>query len=167
MIELDKNQILALFELHDRDVYQKRGRFLARSAVANETILTIVDGKLETIKTAISSDVIIRNIEIGSSAETYIISTGKYIERYVYTDTNYTIDGQEWMIVTAKGKAEAFQYQGEELAFMAPWDERMLCKEGDFLARPVPGKQNDIYRIEHNTFFQTYSKIERESNGGN
>jgi hypothetical protein len=42
---------------------------------------------------------------------------------------------------------------------MAPWNEQMMCVEGDFIARPVPGDESDIYRIEKDTFFMTYKEV--------
>ena len=33
-------------------------------------------------------------------------------------------------------------------------------KPGDFISRPVPGDENDIYRIEKDTFNLTYSEVD-------
>ena len=139
-----------------------------RTAIPHETILTIVSGKLETIKTADESDIVLRNIELGSSAETYIISWKKFTERYdaEIVFLPYIIDGQEWTVVTAKGIVEAFEYKigpgviPATISFVAPWNEEMICNDGDFLARPQNGDKNDIYRIEKETFKQTYRKIQ-------
>jgi hypothetical protein len=35
----------------------------------------------------------------------------------------------------------------------------MLCEEGDFIAQPVGGSPDDVYRIEKETFKQTYAEI--------
>jgi hypothetical protein len=55
---------------------------LFRQAIDGETILTIVSGKLETIKLAKDTDVILRNIEIGGSAELYAINEESFKKRY-------------------------------------------------------------------------------------
>ena len=116
-------------------------------------------GKLETLKRANANDIIIRNIEIGSSAEIYIISDSSFIKRYDIVDEKLTIDHQEWSVCLAKGKIEASLYVEETVQFMAPWNENMICEAGDFIARPLGGDPKDIYRIEKNTFEQTYSEM--------
>lgn len=156
--ELLQLDIYNLFEKASRKFYKKKGRFLYRKAVNEETILTIVSGHLETLKKAALGDVIIRNIEIGSSAETYIISGEKFVNRYDPLEIRHIIDGQEWFEALAKGRCEAYEYSGEEIRFKAPWGEPMICVTGDFMARPVPGDAHDIYRIERQTFLQTYEQ---------
>ena len=155
-----KQEIFDLFESQQKDHYVKRGKFLCRIADSIETVLTIVSGKLETFKKASIGEAIIRNIEIGSSAETYIISKEMFEKRYTVTDESHLVDGSTWHVAIAKGEVEAFQYQGGTISFMAPWDEEMICYAGDYIARPVPGDANDIYRIEKATFDMTYSKKE-------
>ncbi len=68
MVLLSKKQLRALFESNEKVPYKKLGRFLSRCAVPGETILSIVDGKLETMKIAPFGDVVLRNIQLGSSA---------------------------------------------------------------------------------------------------
>ena len=50
----------------------------------------------------------------------------------------------------------AFCYHGETIEFVAPWGEKMLCEDGDYIASPPNGSPDDIYRIEKETFAQTY-----------
>jgi len=33
-----------------------------------------------------------------------------------------------------------------------------LCEDGDYIAQPVGGSPDDIYRIEKQTFIQTYAE---------
>lgn len=153
-----KQEIFDFFESQQKNHYVKRGKILCRAATCEETILTVVSGKLETFKRAAVGEVIVRNIEIGSSAETYIIAKEIFGKRYVVTDESHVIDGSTWHVAIAKGEVEAFQYEGETICFMAPWDEEMICNAGDYIARPVPGDARDIYRIEKATFDMTYSK---------
>jgi hypothetical protein len=153
-----KQEIFDLFESIQKGHYVKRGKYLCRTATFDETVLTVVSGKLETFKKATIGETILRNIEIGSSAETYIISKKMFEKRYVVTAEYHLVDGHTWHVAIAKGEVEAFQYQGGTISFMAPWDEEMICHEGDYIARPVPGDANDIYRIEKATFDMTYSK---------
>jgi hypothetical protein len=159
MIELTKGQLLELFESKKRMYFKKKGLFLYRLAIEGETILTIVIGKLETIKQAQSNEVVLRNIELGSSAETYIINRKIFDKRYDITDKKHIIDGQTWIVCVAKGQIETFCYSGETIKFMAPWNEQMICEQDDWIARPLGGDKLDIYRIEKNTFAQTYQEM--------
>lgn len=172
---LSKEQVFELFNMSEKKQYQKRGRFLFRLVMAPETVLTIVSGKLETIKTAVVGDIVLRNIEIGSFAETYIVSEDTFKKRYdVVAEPErynpaqrkvYRIDNIRWCEAKAKGQIDAFRYERDDpFEFMAPWNELMLCEKGDYIARPIGGEKNDIYRIEKNTFQQTYSLME-EING--
>lgn len=169
MKELSKKDIFDLFEQSKVNKYKKKGLFLYRPAIPNETVLTIVDGKLETLKTCninqvSAPEVILRNIEIGSSAETYIVDKDKFDDRYerIFKRSDVldyvTIDGVKWYKAKGKGEVFAFEYKGESIKFMAPWDEPVPCYDGDFIARPVGGDVNDIYRIERETFHQTYGE---------
>ena len=109
---------------------------------------------------------ILRNIEVGSSAEVYIVSEDKFVKRYIAAySKSYTIDKQTWFEAYARGQVDAFCYEGGTIQFMAPWNELMLCEKGDYIARPIGGEKNDIYRIEKDTFKQTYTLIEENING--
>lgn len=165
-MKLTKDEIFNYFESNTRVWFKKYGKFIYRSADLGETILTIVSGKLETIKTAGINEIVIRNIEIGSSAETYIISWKKFCERYnPELQQNYIIEGLTWHVANAKGIIEAFEYNNENwfsepITFMAPWNEEMILTLGDWLARTKDGDKNDIYRIEKETFHKTYKKLD-------
>jgi hypothetical protein len=161
MVTLNKTQFKEQFDAGFKETYQKRGTFLFRASFTSETVLTIVAGKLETIKQAKPGDIILRNIEIGSSAEFYIINEETFLKRYdpIYTGTLMLIDGLEWRRAYAKGQVNAFCYIGVPIKFIAPWGEEMICEPGDYLANPIGGAEDDIYRIEKDTFIQTYSII--------
>jgi len=147
--------------------FKKRGKFLYRTAIENETVLTIVAGKLETMKTVTTDSIVLRNIEIGSSAEMYIIDREKFVKRYDALDEDYKIDNVIWRIAFAKGEIDAFQYEGDEsFTLVAIWNEPMLVEKGDWIARPKGGVEEDIYRIEKDTFKQTYSLFDTSQNNG-
>ena len=168
MKQLTKQQLFEFFNANKKHIkrYQKRGIFIARPAIAGETILTIVAGKLETLKTASENDIVVRNIEIGGSAETYIIPLDVYSKRYEETSTKYNIDGKQWAETKAKGLIDAFQYTGdEELNFEAPWladgkPVQMYCEPNDYIGRAVGTDDYNIYRIEFDTFTKTYFDVE-------
>lgn len=156
MKQITAEQLAELFNGQQKTAYKKKGKFIFREAVAGETVLTIVSGKLETIKTAGAGECVMRNIMIGSSAETYIIPRETFIKRYKIDSDRYLIDGLEWTGCSAEGRVNAFEYKGETISFKAPWGEDMLCEEGDYIANPIGGAQSDIYRIERQTFLDTY-----------
>lgn len=159
MNTLTSEELYKLFESSEKEIYRKKGRFLCRAAKNEETVLTIVSGKLETLKKSRPGDIIIRNIEIGGSAETYVIDDQKFNERYDLTHETMNIDQVEWTVCHARGRAEAFCYlEADPVKFVAPWGEEMICYFEDFVARPIPGDPYDIYRIERATFDQTYEK---------
>jgi len=154
-----KEEILQFFESQAREWYKKRGLILFRHADPQETVLTIVAGRLETINTAGEDEIVVRNIEIGSSAEIYIMKEAVFTKRYEMQKKTYSIDGRVWTEAVAKGVVEAFCYHGDSFEFIAPWDEMMLCEDGDCIARPEGSDQSDIYRIDKKTFAETYRKI--------
>jgi len=127
MKELSKNELKTLFESRDKTLYTKSGAFIFRKAIDGETILTIVSGRLETIKTAGRDERVVRNLMLGGSAETYIIPSDTFNKRYEITGTTYNIDGQVWTSCVPHGKVHAFEYTGEPIKFTAPWNEEMMC----------------------------------------
>lgn len=162
MKNLSKKEIKSLFDENKDNLstYKKSGTFGYRHAIPGETVITMVSGKLETIKKAGKEEVVVRNLTVGSSAEFYIIGLDKFVSRYDVKPNvdNLLIDGQQWILAEANGKIKAFQYKGETISFKAPWDEEMICEEGDFIASPLGGSPDDIYRIEKETFELTYKK---------
>jgi len=117
-MELSKQQVKELYLSLETRAYQKRGTFIYRPAEnfkgVQESVLTIVAGKLETIKQSKPGEVVVRNIVIGSSAETYIIPQETFAKRYDQVDEPaFFMDGYMWMKAVAKGKINATQYQGE------------------------------------------------------
>jgi tellurite resistance-related uncharacterized protein len=166
MKSLSKEEIVALFDENKDNVkrYKKQGKFIFRNAIPNETVLTIVAGKLETMKTAGENEKVLRNIQIDSSAECYIIPEKTFNDRYDVLNTFYTIDGQQWQVAIANGLADGFEYLGDEdLHFYAPWGEEMFCKKHDFIVNAVNTTPDNIYRIERATFDQTYKLYVEET----
>jgi hypothetical protein len=155
---LSRAQVADLHGSRPARTYQKRGTFIARYAEPGETILTIVAGRLETLAGAEWGDVVLMNIEVGSSVERYLIKPAMFDKRYDRTDRTIVTDGHSWMVVKAKGRVDAFRYEGPSIVFEAPWGEDMILQDGDWLARPTEGAADDIYRIEREAFAQTYSE---------
>lgn len=155
---LPKSEVVALFDqIRTNAVYQKTGVMLARPAQPGETVITIVAGRIETLKPTFVGDWVIKNITVNSSAEQYPISGDKFATRYTRSEEVLIADGFTWFKVAAKGQITGGFYSGETVKFEAPWGEDMILQDGDFLGRPYPeDTPNDIYRVAREEFFQTY-----------
>lgn len=130
-------------EVHE---YKKVGNVTARPAKIGEKIDTNINGKTETTNTAKAGDIVVTN----PGGESYIISGKKFFERYSSTsDKN---------VFKAKGRAFAFKYSGKDFSFMAPWGEKMLCENDDYLVS-LSKSDLEIYRIEKDVFHSTYKRV--------
>lgn len=143
-------------------IYKKKGKVLWRPSEEGETILTIINGELETFKVCKFGEIIIRNFTIGGGAETYVVPRSKFDSRYDTSDpTTHNIDGVRWGVAQAIGIVQAFQYFGDEKIFEAPWGEDMILRSGDWIARPYPADDPlDVYRIEEKQMLVTYNMDE-------
>ena len=139
--------------------FKKSGTYIYRPAQFKETVMTIVNGSLETFKEAPMGSIIVRNFKVGNSVEHYIISGEKFAQRYDTVDgKEYFIEGNMWGLANAIGEIMAIQYNGEPFIFEAPWGEDMECQPGDFLGHP-PEQEDDLYRIGQKEFNETYERI--------
>ena len=138
-------------------VYKKTTKVLYRRPAPGETVITTCGGKIETIRTCDGSEVVIQNIEVGSSAETYVVGEKKFLERYDNLKSPHNIGGIRWDMAQAKGTIEAFEWRGHTIKFKASWGEDMLCTKGDMMGR-LPSDHDDIYRLEREAFDLTYKK---------
>lgn len=127
--------------------YNKFGTVEARLAKMGEKIDTIVNGKKETTNTAKNGDYVVKN----PSGEQYIISGDKFNSRYQLQNRSIG-----WSLYNATGSCWAFKYEGPKFTFEAPWGEDMLVETGDYIAVAGIDNLDDIYRIEKNSFKQTY-----------
>lgn len=150
-------QALFLEKADPARVYRKRGEYLARPAGVGESVLTIVAGRLETLKTAEFGDVVLTNLAAGQSAERYVIAADIFAKRYEIGGETLILDGLGWRRARAKGRVHGFFYEGGTVQIMAPWGEAMIVEPGDFIARPIEGAASDLYRIERHTFEATYA----------
>ena len=137
-------------------VYRKTTKVLYRPSVHGETIITTCGGKIETLRTCEGGEIVIQNIEVGSSAEIYVIGEKKFRKRYnAIKSIDYSISGVEWKMAQAIGTIEAFEWRGQTIKFTASWGEDMLCEKGDMMGR-VPSDHEDMYRLEREAFDLTY-----------
>jgi hypothetical protein len=146
--------------------YKKNAKVLWRKPLPGETIITTCGGKVETIRTILPGEdyslIVVMNIQVGTSAERYVIDKEKFYSRYILCDRSYSVDGHRWELARGKGEVDGFCYPGDiPFAFVAPWGEDMLLCKGDMLVRTI-GSEDDIYRIARNEFDMTYDILEGE-----
>ncbi|MCK9429036.1 MAG: hypothetical protein M0R17_03370 [Candidatus Omnitrophica bacterium] len=153
---LSKTELINLFNSNQTKRYAKSGKFIYRKALPNELIVSVLDNKIET--TNISNNefnCVIQNITVNGKNETYLITEKVFNNRYINTKAQITYNNNIWLIVIPKGETDAFEYIGESITFLAPWNEEMICNFGDYICK-VPDTVDDIYRIEKDTFNLTY-----------
>jgi len=144
-------KFMSLIQAHGQ-VYNKKGKVMARPAQAGETIQTHTKDGLETTNTANEGDYVLKN----PGGEEYIVKPDVVAKRYELEGP-----GQEegWSVYKAKGQVKAIQYNPQALEmpdsiqFQAPWGENMALKSGDMIAT-TDGRE--IYRIARSEFDQTY-----------
>ena len=134
--------------------YNKKTIVLAKKAREGEKVYTYTSDGKETENTAKKDDYRIKNLT--DAGEEYLISEKKLDSRYVkYKDLGI------WSLYKATGGVLAIQFDSEkhELSspteFEASWGEKMVLKDGDYLASPLPDK-NEVYRIAKKEFKETY-----------
>ncbi len=149
-------QVLPLMKKHGKK-YKKFKHVFARKAKDGEVILTITKDGLETSNTASLGDYIVKNQT--DAAEMYILTNKKFKARYKYLKRSKNGFSEYFPI----GKIHALemtptllaaQSWANEFYFEAPWGEKMVVKENDFLASPP--SLNEVYRIARKEFFETY-----------
>lgn len=130
--------------------YQKHGKVKARLALPGERVFTVINGEAETNNTAKDGDYLVE----GVNGEHYLLSAKEFNERYVWVSNHVN----DWAIYDAIGRTYAVCYNGEPITFKAPWGETTFCDAGDFLCS-TSLDEIAVYRVERNTFFQTYSPL--------
>lgn len=138
-------------------LYSKFKEIEARPARNGEEIFTITADGLETKNTASIGDYIVRNTT--DAREMYIVKASKFEKRYVYSSSLE----EEWSIYKAIGKIKAIKIDEDlitklgvedEFYFMAPWGQKMIVKNGDYMVSPLD--YSETYRIAEKEFFETY-----------
>jgi hypothetical protein len=155
-ISVSREEITDLFKTGAPQYYIKVGTVEARRAKKGEEIETKVKGETETTNKAGADDVVVK----GASNELYIMAREKFLSRYDGPDL--TEDFEEY---SATGSCYATEWTGEKTQFEAAWGEAMVINPGDYLCSPNLdglGDDNefDVYRIEKDTFSNTYQKEE-------
>jgi hypothetical protein len=154
-----KNLLQPVFEAKAK-WYKKQTNVFARPAKIGERVATVTSDGLETENIAKQGDYIVRNTT--KAKEKYIMSASKFNTRYEWIrKSNRGFD-----LYASKGKIRAIELTeamlkalklGNEFYFEAPWGEKMVAKQGDFIAKPMD--EDEVYRIARKEFFETYTPI--------
>jgi len=141
-------------------IFQKQKHILAKVMEGGERIETITGDGKETINTAEEGDFLVKNMT--EAGEMYLVSARKFEARYTYLQDA----GEGFSEYRSTGKVIALELTPEILDklnlsspfhFEAPWGERMIAKDGDFLA--MPPDKSEVYRIARVEFFETYALL--------
>ncbi|NJL74707.1 MAG: hypothetical protein HC892_06420 [Saprospiraceae bacterium] len=152
-----KNLLQPVFD-SQANWYKKQTNVFARLAKVGERVATITADGLETENMAEQGDYLVKNQT--KAKEQYLMSATKFNTRYEWVrKSNHGFD-----LYRAKGKVRAIELTSEvlkalrldtEFYFEAPWGEKMIAKQGDFIAQPIYA--DEVYRIARKEFFETYA----------
>ena len=152
-----KSYVQSLFEVakDNNTVYHyiKCQGVSARKAVEGEKISTIINEEEETVNTANEGDIVVKSKT--KNKEQYIIAGDIFRKRYKLSE-GATEDEDGFKAYDPIGETNAFIYNGESFTFDAPWGEKMLVHDGDFIASPELEDLEDIYRVEQSSFLGIY-----------
>jgi len=142
----DVAKVYKNLETEEKTYIKKELTFNFRVAEKEEKVVTEIDGEKETENTAKKGDYILT----GSKKEIYVLSPKKFESRYTIVDGKAKTKPVE--ILTK-------EFEGKKIKFKAPWEEDMIIKNGDFIAK----NEGEYYRIEKEAFKNTYN--EEKNNG--
>lgn len=138
-------------------LYRKKTNVLAKPAEGGEQVETVTSDGKETTNTAEKGEFLVRNQT--HARETYIMEPEQFHKKYEYLG-----EGKEgYAEYRALGEVKALELTPDTLQaldleapfyFTADWGEKMVAKEGDYLA--VPTDSQEVYRIARQEFGETY-----------
>lgn len=155
----------AFFAKAERDgrvgVARKTKLVDARPAVVGEIVVTVIagEGKETQSKPAMAGDRVVRNRCKVSGHEQYLVSVGKFAERYEGPLGPADRDG--WAPYRPRGVEMLYTHvrdQDGSFHFTAPWGEAMVARPGDALVR-APNDPKDLYRVQAAAFVCSYEIV--------
>jgi hypothetical protein len=133
----------------------------ARAAALGEIVVTIIagEGKETQSQPAAAGDRVVRNRCIASGHEQYLVSAGKFAERY--EGPLGPADRNGWAPYRPRGVEMLYALvrdQDGSFSFTAPWGEEMVARPGDVLVRDT-NDPKDLYRVQAAAFACTYEIV--------
>lgn len=140
--------------------YKKNTLIKAKLAPKGMEVITETADGIQTKNIAEEGDYFVENQT--STGEMYLVRKNVFERKYEITQSlsegwaTYQLREFIWAIQIT---AEEIQDLGGEgvLDFMAPWGELSVAKPEDFLV--LPPEKDEIYRIAHKEFKETYQEI--------
>ena len=122
-------------------------------AARAQTVVTVVDGRVETRNKARPGDFVIA----GPDRELYVLSPHRLVVLYDVLDTALVPRPQPRMVARVTAAAlRRFGLPTDGAALVAPWGETMLVLPGDVVVREASGKH---YRVARDLFRRTYTFV--------
>lgn len=139
----------------------------ARPAAPGQVIVTIIagEGKETQSRPAAPGDMVVRNRCESSGYEQYLVSAGKFADRY--EGPLGEADPEGWRPYRPKGLEMLYVIIREEdgsFSFTAPWGEEMVVRPGDAIVCN-PSDHEDTYRVAHAVFECTYEIVKSPVGG--
>ena len=157
-----REQAISYFNQHAQadNLYRKLTEVAAREAIPGEMIITVVNGTIETVNTVPDDGqayIVVRNIAVGTSNESYFMNANKFAERYNPSGKKVSIDAVAWFIAAPKGKVLAVQYSGPGFEYPRHTGALMRIADGDFLCVAESDPLDKIFTIDQAVFAKTYA----------
>jgi hypothetical protein len=132
-----------------------------RAAKAGEVIVTMIKGggKETQSPPAQAGDMVVRNRCLETGNEEFLVPAASFASRYEGPIGPRALDG--WSPYRPRGIHMRFVVvaeQDRELAFIAPWGEKMVARPGDSIVQD-PNNARDTYRVAKESFACTYKII--------
>lgn len=150
-IVIDQNNLqLQLSKKFEKShIFKKFKPVFARKAKLGEIVYTYTSDGLETKNTVSEPGFIVKNDT--SAKEVYFLKKNNFLKKYSF---DKRIDST-WSKYLPLNRIKAVKIKNKEPFYIiAPWGEKMIVKENDFLVSPVDS--TEIYRIANKEFFETY-----------
>ncbi|WP_297334976.1 hypothetical protein [Algoriphagus sp.] len=140
--------------------FKKNALIKAKLAPQGMEVVTETSDGIQTKNVAEEGDYIVENQT--STREIYLVRKKAFERKYEITQSlsqgwaTYQLREFIWAIQISAQDIHHFGADGV-LDFMAPWGELITAKPEDFLV--LPPEKNEIYRIAHKEFKETYQEI--------
>lgn len=130
-------------------IFKKFKPVFARKAIIGEIIYTYTNDGLETKNIVNENGFIVKNDT--KAKELYFLKKDNFLKKYSFTKKINSI----WSKYIPLNEIKVIKVKNKNPFYiMAPWNEKMIVKENDFLVSPINSKE--IYRIANKKFFETY-----------
>lgn len=134
-------------------IYEKHVTIKAFMANVPTRVMTKVERGDETVNIAEPGDFIV----INPDGERYVVKADMFEKKHEPIDNYPPTVVQRYK---SKGKIHAFDYEGPEFEYEAPWGSKAKCWDGGKIVTPYPTSEKvELYCIAPKEFKNTYRKL--------